>query len=104
MYWDEAPLIAKLGSGTVDAAAVLLGNEDALQLYGGVMKADLSEILQAFLLKFMNGKALELYPNEIRGVDAIDWKAFPHALIVSDGKLQCNMIEDRIMGIKNGTG
>ena len=96
MYWDEKPLIENLGSGTVDAAAALLGNEDALQMYGGVMNADLSELLQAFLQKFIEGEALQLYRNEVGGVDAFTWKAFPKALIVSDGKLQCESLEGRI--------
>jgi para-nitrobenzyl esterase len=100
MYWAEKPLIENLGSGTVDAAAALLGNDEALQMYGSVMNADLSETLQTLLQKFINGDALQLYPNEIRGVDAFDWKAFPIALIVSDGKLLCDMIEDRITEIK----
>ena len=101
IYWGEKPLIDNLGSGTVDAAAVLLGNDDALQMYGSVMNADQSEILQNLLRKFVHGDDLELYPNEIRGVDAIDWKAFPKALIVSDGKLQCDMIEDRIIDMRS---
>lgn len=57
------------------------------------MNQDLSEILQSLLYKFVNGNALRLYPNEIRGVDAIDWKAFPAALIVSGGELHCDTIE-----------
>ena len=93
MYWNEKPLIGNLGSGTVDAAAVLLGNREALQLYGNVMNADLSGILQSLLKKFICGKALKLYPNEIKGVDAFAWKAFPNALIVSDGDIQCGNIE-----------
>ena len=101
LYWDDKPLIENLGSGTVDAAATLLGNDEALQLYGSMMNADLSEILQSLLLKFINGNPLELYPNEIRGVDALDWKEFPRALIVSDGMLQCDIIEDRIVGVKS---
>ena len=100
MYWAEKPLIENLGSGTVDAAAALLGNEDALQMYGSVMNADLAETLQGLLLKFMKGEPLQLYSNEIRGVDALDWKAFPKALIVSDGKLQCDTIEDRITEVE----
>ena len=93
MYWDEKPLIENLGSGTVDAAATLLGNGEALQMYGGVMDKDLSETLQALLQKFISGQSLQLYPNEIRGVDAVDWKAFPKVLIVSDGKLQCERLK-----------
>ena len=100
MYWAEKPLIENLGSGTVDVVAALLGNEDALQMYGSVMNKDLAETLQNFLVKFMSGKALQLYPNEIRGVDAVDWKPYPKALIVSDGKLQCDKIDERISEIK----
>lgn len=97
MYWDEKPLIENLGSGTVDAVATLLGNAEALEMYGSVMNADLSETLQALLLKFVRGDDLRLYPNEIKGVDAVDWEAFPRALIVSDGKLHCKRIEKRII-------
>ena len=97
MYWDEKPLIENLGSGTVDAVATLLGNAEALEMYGSVMNADLSETLQALLLKYVRGDDLRLYPNEIKGVDAVDWEAFPRALIVSDGKLHCKRIENRIM-------
>ena len=100
LYWDEEPLIEKLGSGTVDAAGTLLGNADALTMYGNVMNADLSEILQSFLQKFMNGNPLELYRNEITGIDDFDWKAFPQALIVSGGKITCDTIEDRITEVK----
>ena len=100
VYWDEKPLIENLGSGTVDAAAALLGNEDALQMYGGVMNADLSELLQTLLQKFIDGEALQLYRNEVGGVDAFTWKAFPKALIVSDGKLQCEPLEGRITELK----
>ena len=46
MYWDEKPLIENLGSGSVDAATALLGNRGALEMYGSVMDADLSEVFQ----------------------------------------------------------
>ena len=94
MLWDEIPLIENLGSGTVDAAAALLGNSEALQIYVNVMDKDVSEILQSFLHKFVKGEPLRLYHNEIQKVDAFDWKAFPQALIVSDGKIMCGPIED----------
>ena len=99
LYWDEKPLLEKLGSGTVDVAATLLGNGEDLQMYGSVMDKDLSEILQSFLGKFVKGDLLELYPNEIKGADAFDWEAFPKALIVSDGKILCDTIENRITEI-----
>ncbi len=100
LYWNEKALIGKLGSGSVDAAASLLGNEDALQMYGSVIRQDVAEILQKLLEKFVSGDALQLYPNEIGGVDAVEWKAFPRALVVSDGMLHCETIEDRLTEIK----
>lgn len=100
LYWDEKPLIENLGSGTIDSIAALLGNSDALQIYGSVMNSDQSEILQSLLHKFINGKALKLYHNEIVGVDAFDWKAFPQALIVSEGKLRCDTIEDQLTEVE----
>ena len=100
MYWDEKALIKNLGSGTADVLATLLGNGEALQMYGSVMNADLSETLRALLLKFVSGDALQLYHNEISGFDGLDWKAFPQALIVEDGKLACDTIEDRITEVK----
>ena len=100
MYWDEKPLIENLGSGTVDAVATMLGNSDALEMYGSVLNEDLSESLQALLLKFVKGDPLQLYPNEIRGLDALEWQAFPQALIVSDGMLTCDTIEDRLAKIE----
>ena len=100
LYWDEKPLIEKLGSGTVDAAATFLGNGDALQMYGSVLDKNLSEALQSLLQKFINQKALQLYSNEIKGVDSFLWKPFPQSLIVSDGKIQCGIIEDRITEVK----
>ena len=99
MYWDEKPLIENLGSGTVDVVATLLGNSAALEMYGSLMNKDLSETLKALMPKFICGDALQLYPNEIKGIDAIDWKEFPKALIVSDGKLLCGTIEERITEI-----
>ena len=32
--------------------------------------------------------------------DEFDWEAFPQALIVEDGKLACDTIEDRITEVK----
>ena len=99
MYWDEKALIEKLGSGTVDAAAALLGNGEALQMYGSVMNEDLSEALQTLLHKFVHGNALQLYPNEIKGIDAFDWKPFPEELIVSDGKFLCDGRRTEVMSL-----
>lgn len=100
MYWNRTPLIDKLGSGTVDAEAELLGNGEALRMYGNVMDKNMSETLQTFLYKFAEGNALKLYHNEIYGVGDFEWKPFPMALIVSDNEFKCDRIEGRITEIK----
>ena len=101
MLWDEKPLIENLGSGTVDVAAALLGNREALQMYGNVLNDDLSQMLQALLKKFVNGDALQLYRNEIQGIGAFDWEAFPQVLTVSNGKITCDTIEeDKVTEVK----
>ena len=99
LYWAQKPLIENLGSGTVDVLATLFGNEDALEMYGSVVDAGLSEVLQTLLHKYVIGDALQLYRNEIRGVDALDWEAFPKALIVCDDRCRCGTIEDRLTEI-----
>ena len=50
--------------------------------------------IQRLLISFR--EALEFYRNEIYGMDAFEWEAFPKALIVSDGKIVCDTIADRI--------
>ena len=100
MYWDEEALIENLGSGTADMLATLLGNGEALQMYGSVLNDDVSLMLQALLAKFVSGDALQLYRNEIPRIDSFDWEAFPQALIVADGEVTCAPIEDRITEVK----
>ena len=105
MYWNEKSLIENLGSGTVDTVATLLGNGEALQLYGNVVNKHLSRTLQDFLEKFINGEELKFQPNEIKGVvKGFEWEVFPQALIVSDKKLQCESIEDRLTEVEGLLG
>ena len=40
---------------------------------------------------------MEFYRNEIYGMDAFEWETFSKALIVSDGKIACDTIEDKII-------
>ena len=101
LYWNVKPLLENLGSGTVDVAAAFFGNSEASQMYGNVMDADLSEILQRLLVKFIRGNALQLYNNEIKGVSAIEWQKAPKALLVSNNALRCERIENRLTEIKS---
>ena len=84
----------------MDVVAAMLGNSEAAQMYGNVLNTDLSETLQCLLEKYISGDALQLYSNEVKGIDAFDWKAFPLALIVSDGSISCNTLEDRLTEVK----
>ena len=100
MYWGRKPLIENLGSGTVDMLATLFGNEDALEMYGGVVDKDLSEIMQTLMHKYVEGDALKLYRNEVYGIDDLDWEPFPKALVVSDDACRCDTIEGRLTEIE----
>ena len=101
LFWNRKPLLKNLGTGTIDVAASFLGNLDASLMYGNVMNFDLSDMLQLFLKKFVNGDRMQLYKNEIKGVKAVDWTVFPQALIVSDKGVHCAPIEDKLTEIKS---
>jgi para-nitrobenzyl esterase len=101
LFWNRKPLIKNLGAGTIDVAASFLGNLDASLMYGNVMNFDLSDMLQLFLKKFVNGDRMQLYKNEIKGIKAIDWTEFPQALVVSDKGIHCRPIEDKLTEIKS---
>lgn len=100
LYWNVKPLIENLGSGTVAVASVFLGCEKTSQMYGNAIDSNILEIFQTFMKKFINGESIQLYNNEIKGVDAIDWELFPKALIISDKNFQCEVIEDKLTEIK----
>ena len=100
LYWNVKPLIENLGSGTVDVAAAFLGSREAVQLYGNVQNRDIAETLQKLFQKFERGDELRLFNNEIKGINAIDWKEFPKALIVSEKSFKCEPIEDKLTEVK----
>lgn len=100
MYWDVKPLIENLGSGTVDAVSAIFGNSKTAQMYGNILDPVISNILQQFLMKFMADEKMSLYNNEIKGVEAVNWKKFPEALVISNKKIRCESIEDRLTEIK----
>ena len=100
LYWNVKPLIEKLGSGTLDVAAAFLGNREAAQMYGNVQNRNIAEILQNLFRKFNNGDKMRLFNNEIKGIDAIDWKEFPLALVVSEEMFKCEPVADKLTEIK----
>ena len=100
LYWNVKPLIENLGSGTVDVLAAFLGSREAVQLYGNVLNRDIAETLQNLFRKFKSGDELRLFNNEIKGINAIDWKEFPNALIVSEKSFKCEQIADKLTEVK----
>ena len=96
LYWDVKPLIENLGSGTVDVLAAFLGNNKAAQMYGNVLNQDIAKTLQNLFQKFISGKELKLFNNEIKGINAIDRKEAPQALIVSEKAFRCEQITDKL--------
>ena len=100
LLWNRKPLLKNLGAGTVDVAASFLGNIEASLMYGNVMNFDLSDMLQSFLKKYVSGEKMQLYQNEIKGINAIEWTGFPQALVVSNEGVQCEPAEDKLTEIK----
>ena len=101
LYWNVNPVIENLGAGTVAVASAFLGNEQTSQIYGNVLDSNIFEIFQSFMKKFMKGESLQLYNNEIKGVNAINWEEFPKALVISDKNFKCELIEDNLTEIKS---
>ena len=99
-YWNVKPLIEKLGSGTVDVMAMIMGSHRAAQMYGNVLNADVAETFRALFRKFIMKDEMRLFRNEIKGIDAIDWEEFPKALIVSEKGFRCEPIADRLTEVK----
>ncbi|MBR1760499.1 MAG: carboxylesterase/lipase family protein [Schwartzia sp.] len=99
-YWAAKPLIENLGSGTVDVMATFLGSQRAAQMYGNVLNPDIAETLQTLFRKFESGETMRLHHNEIKGIDAIDWKEFPDALIVSEKAFRCGPITEKLTEVK----
>ena len=100
LYWNVKPLIENLGSGTVDVSVAFLGSRKAIQMYGNVQNRDIAKTLQKLFRKFESGNDLRLFNNEIKGINAIDWKEFPQALIVSEKAFKCEPIVDKLTEVK----
>ena len=101
LYWNVKPLIENLGAGTVAVASAFLGNTQASQMYGNVLDSNISKIFQTFMTKFLKGDALQLYNNEIKGVNALNWEEFPKALIVTNENFKCELVENYLTEIKS---
>ena len=70
-------------------------------MYGNVLNQDIAETLQNLFRKFVSGDKMHLFNNEIKGIEAIDWKEYPRALVVSEKEFKCEPIAGKLTEIKN---
>lgn len=75
-YWDVKGNIDKLTANTVSIVTTILGNDRIAEQMGYLNDQNLTEIMQAFVGKFINGKPMEFFKNELKGVQKIDWQEF----------------------------
>ncbi|MCQ2420601.1 MAG: carboxylesterase family protein [Clostridia bacterium] len=96
LYWDVDAEIKNLGVGDVSLVSTVLGNSETAVSYGNVVNENISEILQALMMKAVHGEEPEFYNNEIEGVSAIKWETYPSVLAVSKNKIQLQAAEDTL--------
>ena len=94
LFWDVDSVVENLGSGSVDIVNTVLGNQDAAVAYGSVVNESVQDVLQAFILKFIHEDSMELYNNEIDGINAIDWNEYPDVLLITDDSIRLQSAEE----------
>lgn len=75
-FWDVTGSIEKLTANSVSLVTAILGNAEFAEQMGYLHDGGLTEILQAFVGKYIRGQSLELYHNELKGVSEIAWEEF----------------------------
>ena len=100
-YWNVDSVIKELGAGDVNFINTLLSGNDAELAYGNVVKESIREILQSLIAKFISGDKLELYNNEVDGVEAIKWEPFPSMLTISNDEIKSQYFDEVLVGIHN---
>lgn len=88
-FFDLNAVIEKLGSGSLGMIATILGNKDAAEKYGTIVNEDVMLILQALIVKFLRDEEMELFNNEISGVNALQWEACPKTMNISENGFEC---------------
>ncbi len=75
-YWDVKGDIEKFTANSASMVTTILGNSKIAEQMGYINNPSITEITQAIIDKFIHGKKVEFYPNEVRGFAAIDWNDF----------------------------
>ena len=91
-YWDKTGEVDKFKSNVISIVSTILGNNKLAESMGYIVDSDNTEVFQVLLHKFINGEKLELYKNEIRGIDEIVWGNYKdkegNVLCVKDNKIE----------------
>lgn len=88
-FFDLNAVIEKLGSGSLNMMATILGNKAAAESFGTIVNENVMLILQTLLVKFLHDEEMELYNNEISGVDALHWEPCPKTMTITDNAFEC---------------
>ncbi len=75
-YWDVKSDIEKLTSNSVSMMTAILGNSEIAEQMGYLNNQSITEIMQAFVGKFIHGQPLGFFKNELKGFPEIFWKEF----------------------------
>lgn len=75
-YWDVNGDIEKFRANSSSMVTTILGNPEIAEQMGYLNDANITEIMQAIIDKFIHGKTVEFFPNEIKGFDGIVWDEF----------------------------
>lgn len=75
-YWDVKGDIEKFAANSVSMITTILGNKEIAEQLGYINASDITEITQSLIGKYIHGEAVELFKNEIKGVNEIKWDDF----------------------------
>ena len=75
-YWDVKGDIEKLRASSISVVTTVLGNSDIAEQMGYLNDRNITEILQAFFGKYIHGKDMRFFNNELKGVGEIIWDEF----------------------------
>ncbi len=91
-YWDVKGDIEKLAANSVSMITTILGNEEIAEQLGYINNRDITEVTQALIGKYIHGQSVELFKNEIKGVNGIVWNDFAEGtnsvLHIEKGKIK----------------
>lgn len=76
VYWDTSSQIEKFTANTIAIVTSVFGNDDIAESMGYLNSPEIGEAMRHLIVKFMNNISPELYNNEIKGMQAVDWHPY----------------------------